>query len=445
MPTAKELRASAAQIHEGTIVPLLAIESRSAEQETSVNKAFADVDRLIAEAEKQERSANLAAKFAATTKPANDGIGDQKPEQRDSKQLEAEQRSAFWNYCFNGESNLSKEERALLQRPAAEKRTTGQLSGAPFAATASWGSGSAGGFLVPVGFQRELEVAMKAYGNLLGDCRVLDTATGQPLYWPTVNDTTQEAAVVGEADEVTEQDVTFGNTVFGAYKFKSGLVRMSLELQQDAFESIEDIVKNLFAIRFGRGLNRAFTTGNGSTEPTGILTAIDNNSVPTVETVGDFDNTGISGHDGTNSIGYEDLVNLLHGVDPAYRDNPSSKFVMHDQTLSQLRKILDKFGRPIWQPGVATAAPSTILDKPYSINQQMPLISGHAIVAGNPVIVFGDLQKFVIRRVREMSIMRLVERYAEFGQTALLAFARYDSNLVDAGTHPVTYLKMATS
>jgi len=122
--------------------------------------------------------------------------------------------------------------------------------------------------------------------------------------------------------------------------------------------------------------------------------------------------------------------------------------VFHDQVLQSARKLLDKYGRPLWMPGMAANAPDTILGYPYSINQQMPSSGGSPFTptiffSGNPTVVFGDLSKFVIRRVKEMSIMRLVERYADFGEVGLLSFGRYDSQLVDAGTHPINYLVQA--
>jgi predicted phage gp36 major capsid-like protein len=39
-----------------------------------------------------------------------------------------------------------------------------------------------------------------------------------------------------------------------------------------------------------------------------------------------------------------------------------------------------------------------------------------------------------------MSVLRLVERYADYGQVGFIAFSRVDSNLVDAGTHPIAQL-----
>ena len=47
---------------------------------------------------------------------------------------------------------------------------------------------------------------------------------------------------------------------------------------------------------------------------------------------------------------------------------------------------------------------------------------------------------YQIRRVKELSVLRLEERFADYGQVAFLGFARYDGALLDAGTHPVKYL-----
>ena len=44
---------------------------------------------------------------------------------------------------------------------------------------------------------------------------------------------------------------------------------------------------------------------------------------------------------------------------------------------------------------------------------------------------FGDFDLFILRRVRYMTLKRLVERYAEFDQTGFLAFHRMDCVLED--------------
>lgn len=81
-------------------------------------------------------------------------------------------------------------------------------------------------------------------------------------------------------------------------------------------------------------------------------------------------------------------------------------------------------------------AQDTLNGYPYVINQSMQTIG-----ASNTTVVFGDLKKFTVRRVKDLSVVKLVERYAELGQVAFLSFARLDSNLIDAGTHPVNLLQ----
>ena len=53
--------------------------------------------------------------------------------------------------------------------------------------------------------------------------------------------------------------------------------------------------------------------------------------------------------------------------------------------------------------------------------------------------------KFHIRKVQGYQMLRLTERYADYLAVGFLGFARYDSRLVDAGTHPVKALTMAAS
>ncbi|CDM90150.1 protein of unknown function [Xenorhabdus bovienii] len=38
----------------------------------------------------------------------------------------------------------------------------------------------------------------------------------------------------------------------------------------------------------------------------------------------------------------------------------------------------------------------------------------------------GDFNRFIVRRVTYMTLRRLVERYADYDQTAFLAFHRFD-------------------
>jgi HK97 family phage major capsid protein len=112
--------------------------------------------------------------------------------------------------------------------------------------------------------------------------------------------------------------------------------------------------------------------------------------------------------------------------------------MLNDTSLKVIKQLLDKYGRPIWVPGLAVNAPDTILGYPYVINQAM----ASPVASTNPTtMLFGDMQKYIIRKVKDMSVLRLNERYADFGQVGFISFMRIDGNLVGAGTHPINALQ----
>ena len=115
----------------------------------------------------------------------------------------------------------------------------------------------------------------------------------------------------------------------------------------------------------------------------------------------------------TVEVGYLDLLALEHSVDKAYRRG--AKWMMHDSTLRFIKGLKDKYGHPLWLPGVAVNAPDTILGYPYSINNDMATLA-----ASGKTVAFGALDKYVIRRVKELAVLRLVERFADYGQVAFL-------------------------
>lgn len=317
----------------------------------------------------------------------------------------------------------------------------------------SYTQGVAGGYFVPAGFVYDVEIATKYYCPLADGSiiRIMETATGNVLPYPTNNDTNEAWQVIGESVAMADQgqtpnyptpgtapsgqpgNLTAGVVNFGAWKGSTGLIPISLELLQDSAFNLEDFLKNAFAVRMGRGYEYFLTRGTGVNQPTGILTAVVASGQAATIATGSSSNDG-TGATGTNSIGTNDLIALEHSIDPTYRRG--GRFMFHDSTLKSIKQLLDKYGRPLWVPGLAANAPDTVLGYQYVINQSMPVIA-----SGSNTILFGSLQKFIMRKVRDLSILRLDERFAEKGQVAFIAFSRIDSNLIDAGVHPIGYLQ----
>jgi HK97 family phage major capsid protein len=215
-----------------------------------------------------------------------------------------------------------------------------------------------------------------------------------------------------------------GQTVLGSYLYSSKSVLVSLQLLQDSSVNVPDLIGRMLGERIGRIQNDHFTTGSGVSQPNGLLTAATDSAVTTVS---------------TTLISYDEMVNLEHSVDPAYR--PGAKWMFHDGALKALKKVEalqysgDTTGLPIWLPGLAVNAPDTILGYPYVVNQSM---STPATTVKS--VLFGALNKYIVRDVRDITLVRLNERYADYHQVGFLAFARSDGDLLDAGTRPVKYL-----
>jgi HK97 family phage major capsid protein len=266
---------------------------------------------------------------------------------------------------------------------------------------------------------RSLEVALLAFGGMRAKSSVIRTGTGAALRIPTTNDSSNKGELLAENTQVNQKDVAFNQLTLDAFKFSSKAVLVSSELLQDSSVDIASMLGRLLGERIGRIINDYYTTGTGSGEPKGLLAATTASGVqfaaqtPTVA----------------------EMISIEHSVDPEYRVNAAWMF--SDSMLAEIKKITDaSTGRPIWMPNVIGGQPDTILGYPFVINQSMAVAAGSG--AGKSV-AFGDLSKYLIRDVRDLTLKRLDERYAEYDQVGFLAWYRGDGDLLDAGTHPVKH------
>jgi HK97 family phage major capsid protein len=289
---------------------------------------------------------------------------------------------------------------------------------------------------VPQGFVDDIEIALRFYGELYGICRDYPTATGAPLPYPTTNDTSVEAEIIGEGQQVSTEVVNIGNVVFQAWKYSTKLVQVSLELLQDSAFDLGRFLTEQFAIRLARKWEDDFVNGVGTSMPRGI--SLD--AILGATASGANANSGLSADTDTNSIGTTDLLSLIFSVDPNYRKNGS--FLMNDLTKQMLSSLLDKFGRPLFTPNPQTGKLESIFGYPVRCNNFVAQIGSTSPVSQPPVVYFGDFKKYLVRRVKDLMVLRLVERYAELGLVGFIGFARMDARLIDAGTNPIKYLRM---
>ena len=394
-------------------------ESRAAtpEELAKVDKIHADIDALKATIDRAERADDEARAIV----PESQRVTPEVPDPTGEREA---RNAAFRKWAVDGPEALTGEEVRALGGLRSEGKSRGiamtfrSIPEVKREMRAQTVTTTAGGHLIADEFMARLEKSLLWFGGMVQEADVITTSTGAPLDWPTYDDTSQKGAILAINTAVSNQDIVFGQLTLDAYKYSSKQVLVPVELMQDSAFDINAIVADVLGERLGRILNEHFTTGTGSAQPNGAVTA---------SSVG---KTGATGQ--TATVIYDDIVDLVYSVDKAYRQN--AKFMMNDSTVKAIRKLKDGNGLPLWQPTLQAGEPDSLIGYPVVINNDVA-----AMAASAKSILFGDFKKYKVRRVKDVTLLRLVERYAEAHQVGFLAFARFDGDLLDAGTDPIKH------
>lgn len=282
----------------------------------------------------------------------------------------------------------------------------------------SEGVGSEGGFLVPTEFRQKLVERLLAYGGLAEHAETINTSSGGPLEFPTLDDTASEGEIIAENAQFTGgEDLVFGSKVLGAYKYTSSgagsaPLRVSVELLQDAAFDVAALVARKMGERIARAQSAHWVNGSGVGEPEGIM----GSNITADETV-----------DVADVIDYDDLLDLETLLDPAYEAN--AKWVMSKATWAVVRAIVDVDGRPLIQAnaqsGIGGGVEKTLLGYPVVIDQEA--LDFGAATGPSSNIALGDWREaYVIRRVSNMTIVVNPYTRANFGQVEYVAWERAD-------------------
>ena len=275
----------------------------------------------------------------------------------------------------------------------------------------SEGTNSAGGYLVPRGFRTKLVERMKEFGGLAEQVETITTSEGNTIDYPTIDDTANVGEIVAEGGTFAAgADLVFGTRSLTAYKYMAGgagnlPLKVSWELLQDSAFDVSSFVARKLGERIARLQAVHWVTGTGSGQPQGIVTPI-----TTSGTIG--------------TIAYSDLLATVLFLDPAYRSN--AKWLMNDATYGTIMGLVDTTGRPLVndqnQSISGQVGEPNLLGYPVVIDQAMP-----SKATGAKFLAFGDLREaYVIRRVKDVTLVTLNELYAANGQTGFMAWARAD-------------------
>lgn len=389
-------------------------DARSAELEARHDAIMADFDKVEANIAREERLAAMEARHEeARAKQRPNMSGEGKGSDETSS---ISYRDAFIKLARAGfdPQELAPEERAVIRAGVVSK-----IEGRAQTTTAG-----AGGHTVPTELAAVVDKTMKMWGPMYSEdiCTVLTTSGGNPLDFPKTDDTAVAVAQHSEGAAMTDDagvDATFTKMSLGAFAYDTEWVQVSMELMQDSAINIEQFIGELLGERLARRVNSELTVGDGTGDPLGIVAA---------STLG---KTAAS----TTAFTADELIDLLHSVDPAYRASPKARWQFNDTTLAAIRKLKDGNGQYIWSMGdIQTGEPGRLLGYNYSVNQAVVNAA-----TGTKPIIFGDHSKYYVRKVGAPVIG--VRREYYWPNIGLAGIIRLDGDLIQTGA--VKHLIMA--
>lgn len=279
---------------------------------------------------------------------------------------ERERKAGFEAYMRRGET------RALL---AAE----GRLEGKQLAAV----NGADGGFVAPAEVERGILERLAVLSPMRQIATVRAVSSGS--YRLAVATTAPAVGWVAETAARPQTDTPdlaqLNFPVMELYAQPAA----TQALLDDAVVDIDAWVAGEVETVFAEQESTAFITGNGTTQPLGVLTA------PVVADAGwTWGHIGVldSGAAGAfpTANPSDVLVDLVYALRAGYRQN--GRFLMNRRTQSAIRKFKDSTGTYLWAPPASLGQPATLMNFPVVEMEAMP-----DIAAGSVSILFGDFRR----------------------------------------------------
>lgn len=304
------------------------------------------------------------------------------PADRDARSPEAK---AFIDWCRKGDS-AAPESKASLQV----------------------GDDSAGGFLAPAEYIREILKGVVEFSPVREHARITSTtATSVKVPKRTGTFSATWTASAGTRSETT--GLTYGLDEIPTHEMYA-LVDIENQLLEDAAFDMEAELNGEFAEQFGVAEGTAFVSGSGVGRPEGVLS-----SSQLVEV-----------HTATSDVFVgNDLIDLYYALKTAYARNGTWAF--NRGIMKAIRKFQDSVGNYLWQPGLAGLAPATVLDRPYF---ECPDLAS-AVADNAKIALFGDWKRGyrIVDRV-VMSVQRDPYTQNTVGATRFIARKRVGGQLV---------------
>jgi HK97 family phage major capsid protein len=175
----------------------------------------------------------------------------------------------------------------------------------------------------------------------------------------------------------------------------------SQQMLDDAMFDVESWLAQEIATEFARAEGMSFVKGTGTNQPLGFLSSPDAATADGARPQGtlQFLGTGVAG--GFPASNPQDkILDLVQSLRSPYRQGAA--FVMNSATATAVRKFKTADGAYVWQPGLVSGQPATLLGYPVIEAEDMPDIAANSLS-----IAFGNFKAgYVIAERNATTILR---------------------------------------
>lgn len=231
------------------------------------------------------------------------------------------------------------------------------------------GTDTAGGYLAPVEYVREIIKGVTEISPVRSLVRVRSTAL-KSIQIPKRTGQFAAQWVSEQGTKAETEGLSYGLEELHTHELYA-LIDMSNQMLEDTAFNMESEIRMESEEQFALAEGAAVVSGNGVGKPEGWLT---NSDVGTV-------NSGAA-----TAVTADGLLTLKHAIKTAYTRD--AWFTLNRSTLGSVRKLKDANDQYLWIPGLAQGKPNTIDSDPYVEVPDMPSEGAAA-----KCVTYGDFRR----------------------------------------------------
>lgn len=389
----------------GAITEVRSLEDTENEELRQLDEKIVELQKEIEKAEEEVRSTSVEKTI--------ENKGEIKMEK-----TQIELREQFMNALATPNADVSK----LEMRAEGD----GYVAGAGLPTNAStFTDANKGAMSIPLTIEGAIRNAIDFNSDVLGLANVIRTNGTHRIVLDA--SPASEARLVKEGASISSIDSEFVKVELGAYKYGE-IVKFTREVVEDVNFNIVAHAGQRLGMAFAKAFEKAIITGTGSGQPQGLLSAeLDNDDMQKAS-------QQVTAKQG--AISANDVVASYYNLPHECRQN--AVFVCHPDTVKALAMLQDGNGRQLLtdglEPGVRTLMGCRVIECAY-----MPKLG----TASAKVGMFVDVKRALTVGVRsDVQVRQLHELYAVTDMVALVATARMDAKIVQAGA--ISYIVTGT-